>query len=244
MKNFLKEISQAFQNNNHSRFERHAMDIEKGEKIEINGKEFVKVKLKFVDTMDFNLAKHVDNLESENVLLNKELQELKAQLEKRKLKVEQLQICAKNMFHENARLKQRNNKDKTIVDLTRQINKQHETIEMLNKNISGQGRKIKELEAEQKSYLTKEKGLENEIKLLKGKVTSLTVEYEKVLNKLKIQTEKTKKLKKADRASGNELKNAQILVKTLTEKLFNQKNEVEYLRAKLKKLLASAKEQT
>jgi len=108
VKKTLKKLSQVFHKKIQSQFSRHFHNISKGERIVIDGKEFVKVKLKFVDTMDFNLAKHVDNLETENILLNKELQELKEQAEKCNVKIEQLQFCTTNMFQENSRLKEKN----------------------------------------------------------------------------------------------------------------------------------------
>jgi chromosome segregation ATPase len=239
VKKTLKKITQVFKNEIQTRFNRHYDNIEKGEKIIIDGKEFVKVKLKFVDTMDFNLAKHVDNIESENDLLKKELNDLKGLSEKDNLKIEQLQICVKNMFHENTRLKEQNQKDEIVSKLNRKINEQNETIEMHERNISGQGKKIKELEAENKKFNIMEKTLMNEIKLYNGQIAKLTDENEKIYNKLKTLTKETEKLEKSDKTAENELRNNQILIETLTEKLFTQKNEIEYLRTKLKKKLTT-----
>jgi len=239
VRKILEKISQIFRNKIQTRFNRHFQNLENGEKIIIDGKEFVKVKLKFVDTMDFKLAKHVDNIETENELLKKELHGLKVQMEKNNLKIEQFQICIKNMFHENARIKEQNQKDETISKFTRKIKEQNATIEMHERNISGQGKKITEIETENKSYRKKEKLLENKIKLLEGKISVLTVENEKILNKLKIQTKETERTEKLDKTIENELKNRQILIETLTEKVFSQKNEIEYLRTKLKKTLTT-----
>jgi len=43
--------------------EKHCQNVQKGELIKIGGNEFVKVKLKFVDTTGYNLANYVDTLE-------------------------------------------------------------------------------------------------------------------------------------------------------------------------------------
>lgn len=239
MKKTFKKIFQVFKNQTENKSNRHLSNIEKGERIEIDGKEYVKVKLKFVDTMDFNLAKHVDDLESENILLKKELQGLKEQSEKNDLKIVQLQYCAKNVIHENNGLKEQiqkdeKQKDKTIADLTQQLNEQSEAIEIHSKLIDGQDKRNKELETKNKSYLKKGKALTDKIALLEKKISKLTFENENNQNKLKTLSKQTKKLEKSDKTTETELKNNQNLNKALTEKLFRQKDEIEYLREKLK----------
>ena len=239
MKKTVKKILQVFKNQTENKSNRHLRNIEKGERIEIDGKEYVKVKLKFVDTMDFNLAKHVDDLESENFLLKKVLQGLKEQSEKNDLKIVQLQYCAKNVIHENNCLKEQIKKEEKqkgelIADLTQQLNEQSETIEMHSNLIKAQDKRNKELETKNKSYLKKEKALTDKIASLEKKISKLTIENENNQNKLKTLSKQTKKLEKSDKTTENELKNNQNLNKTLTEKLFRQKDEIEYLREKLK----------
>lgn len=239
MKKTFKKIFQVFKNQTENKSNRHLSNIEKGERVEIDGKEYVKVKLKFVDTMDFNLAKHVDDLESKNILLKKELQGLKEQSEKNDLKIVQLQYCAKNLIHENNGLKEQiqkeeKQKDRIIADLTQQLSEQSETIEIHSKLIDGQDKRNKELETKNKSYLKKEKALTDKIALLEKKISKLTFENENNQNKLKTLSKQTKKLEKSDKTTETELKNNQNLNKALTEKLFRQKDEIEYLREKLK----------
>ena len=43
---------------------RHFTDLANGPKVYLNGKPYVKVKLRFVDTLDFNTAHYIDQLES------------------------------------------------------------------------------------------------------------------------------------------------------------------------------------
>lgn len=244
MKKTLKKILQTFKRQTENQSDRHLRNIEKGEKIEIDGKEYVKVKLKFVDTMDFNLAKYVDNIESENIVLKKELQDLNEHSKKCNLKIEQLQFCTKNMIQENDRLKEQIQKveiqkDKIINDLTEQLNNQSKTIEIHDKIINSQDKRNNELEAKDKSYLKKETALKDKIGLLEKKISKLTIENENNQNKLKTLTRQNKKLEKSDKTTENELKGNQILNKTLTEKLFKQKDEIEYLRERLKKTLTT-----
>jgi len=59
----------------------HYKNLKNGEKIDIKGKEYVKVKLKFVDSCDHDSAKIIDNLETENKFLNEQNQKLVAKLE-------------------------------------------------------------------------------------------------------------------------------------------------------------------
>jgi chromosome segregation ATPase len=244
VKKTFKKISQAFKSQTENKSDRHLHNIEKGEKIEIDGKEYVKVKLKFVDTMDFNLAKHVDNLESENIVLNKELQELKEQSEKCNFKIEQLQFCTKNVIQENNRLKEQiqkeqDQKDKTISELTKQLNDQSKTIELHNKMTNAQDNRNNELEAKNKSYQKKETTLKDKISLLEKKISKLINENDKNHEKLKTLNKKTDKMEKSDKTTENELRNNQILNKTLTDKLFNQKIEIDYLREEIKKTLTT-----
>jgi len=225
VKKTLKEISQVFQNTIQTKSERHYQDLEKGEKVVIDGKEFVKVKLKFVDTMDFNLAKHVDNLETENILLKNEIQELKEQSEKSDLKIEQLQTCTKNVFQENLRLKEQNHLDSTISKLTKQINDQKELIEIQKMNISGQGRKIQEQISDiyKKSFL---------IKNQERTIIQFSEENAKMLedlNKLRKFGTNLLDYKENNRIQTyyeNELKRNQVLVKRLSQRIFELENEL------------------
>ena len=239
MNKTFKKISQVFKYQTENKSGRHLRNIEKGEKIKIDGKEFVKVELKFVDTMDFNLAKHVDNLESENILLKRELHELKEQSDKCNLKIEQLQICTKNVIQENTRLKEQNKKEQNqkdviIEELTNQLNDQNKTIETHKKIINVQEKKNNEPKVENKSYQKTEKILKDKIILLEKKIKKLTIDIEKDQDTLNSLNKITKRLEKSHKTTENELKNNQILNKTLTEKLFNQKNEIDYLKEKLK----------
>ena len=71
---------------------RHFRNLMRGPKIYLNGKPYVKVKLRFVDTLSFDITKHLDQLETEiesqkNVL--EKLLSLKTNYEK---KIDSLQI--------------------------------------------------------------------------------------------------------------------------------------------------------
>lgn len=65
----------------------HYKNLEGGEKIEIDGKEYVKVKFQLVNTLDMDSAKMMDNLETENNFLSEQNKELREQIEELKNKV-------------------------------------------------------------------------------------------------------------------------------------------------------------
>lgn len=136
----ISKILRFFRRIFHSDVNPHYRNVEKGERIIIDGKEFIKVQLKFVDTMDFNLSKHVNNIESENELLKQNLLELKEISEKNDIIINKLQIGLKNVFHENTRLKKEQNQKKEIVKTITKINNELNDIiktqkgSLINKN--------------------------------------------------------------------------------------------------------------
>jgi chromosome segregation ATPase len=239
MKKTLKIILQVFRKKKVYRNHRHLRNIEKGEKIEIDGKEYVKVKLKFVDTMDFNLARHVDNLESENNLLQREVLKLNEQAYKNNIKIEQLQLCTKNVIQESARLKDQNQKDQKqkdvfIAELTKQINEQIEKNEEQKNIINDLSKNNFDRDVEYKRFQKTEKILNDRIKLLEKKISKLTLNSEKDQDTILNLNKKNKRSEKAYKEAKKELNNNKELNKTLTERVFNQKNAIDSLNERLK----------
>ena len=79
----------------------HYKNLQDGEKIEIDGKKYVKIKFKLVDSLDIDTAKMIDNLETENKLLNKHNQELQAKLENLGNKVSLFEQLNYNLINTN-----------------------------------------------------------------------------------------------------------------------------------------------
>lgn len=239
MKKTLKIILQVFRKKKVYRNHRHLRNIEKGEKIEIDGKEYVKVKLKFVDTMDFNLARHVDNLESENNLLQREVLKLNEQAYKNNIKIEQLQLCTKNVIQESARLKDQNQKDQKqkdvfIAELTKQLNEQIEKNEEQKNIINDLSKNNFDRDVEYKRFQKTEKILNDRIKLLEKKISKLTLNSEKDQDTILNLNKKNKRSEKAYKEAKKELNNNKVLNKTLAERIFNQKNAIDSLNERLK----------
>ncbi|WP_421919752.1 hypothetical protein [Marinifilum sp.] len=76
----------------------HYNNLQGGEKIKVDGKEYVKVQFKLVDSLDKNSAGMMDNLETENELLNKQNKELSAKVEELNTKVELYQQLNHNLI--------------------------------------------------------------------------------------------------------------------------------------------------
>ncbi len=79
----------------------HLNNILSGETIYIDGKPYVKVKVRFVDSLNFNTEKHLDNLETEIESLRKEVDRLIALNMAYEKKIEDLQILNINMLRKN-----------------------------------------------------------------------------------------------------------------------------------------------
>jgi predicted nuclease with TOPRIM domain len=77
----------------------HYKNLKNGEKIDFNGKEYVKVKFKFVDTADIGSAKMIHNLETENNLLNEQNKKLNTKLEELNTKVSLLEQLNRNLIN-------------------------------------------------------------------------------------------------------------------------------------------------
>ena len=77
---------------------RHLNNIGGGNTITINGKEYVKVKLRFVDTLDTNASQYLTNLETELELLQKQVEELSAIRDANAVKIQELEYLNINLY--------------------------------------------------------------------------------------------------------------------------------------------------
>jgi hypothetical protein len=79
----------------------HYKNLKDGDKIEIDGKEYVKVRLQLVDSLDMDSAKSMDNLETENNFLAEQNIDLSDNLEELKIKISLLEQLNHNLVHCN-----------------------------------------------------------------------------------------------------------------------------------------------
>ena len=114
---------------------RHLKNIGGGNIITINGKEYVKVKLRFVDTLNANGSQYLMNLEAELELLRKEVEELRVIRDANAAKIESLENFTVNLYkeidiekiqHRNHELKLQNELVKMYRDKTNQYKKRLE----------------------------------------------------------------------------------------------------------------------
>lgn len=80
---------------------RHLKRIISGPKIIIDGKVFVKVKLRFVDTLDFNVTRFVDRLETEIESQKLEIERQASLLADNEKLINDLQTLNVNLLHDN-----------------------------------------------------------------------------------------------------------------------------------------------
>lgn len=123
---------------------RHLKRITPGEKIFIDGKVFVKVQLRFVDTLDFNITRFVNRLETEIESQKLEIERLTSVLADNEKLINDLQTVNVNLLHDNrtqpSRLKERisalaaENKErgKKVAELQDECSKLKEQVNQLN----------------------------------------------------------------------------------------------------------------
>ncbi|HCX99199.1 MAG TPA: hypothetical protein DG754_03585 [Bacteroidales bacterium] len=159
----------------------HYMNIKNGNKITINGKTYVKVKLRFVDTLDNNSTKILEQLEEEVESLTKQIEYQHKLIDKQNNKIESLELFNINLFRESAKkekiygrevdkLKERiescsSDENEAIKTLKEEIKSLRLIIASSNKKMKIKNNKISELQ-----LLNKEKDLKHRelIKTLKN----------------------------------------------------------------------------
>lgn len=177
----------------------HYKNLKDGDKIEIDGKEYIKVRLQLVDSLDMNSAKTIDSLETENNFLAEQNIDLSDNLEELKIKVSLLEQLNHNLVHCN-------NKEATNVINT-------------NVTITKLESKIKKLSNLNKSYKNEFKQLANQNNQLKEKLYKQDYDANHLIPNDHIQ-KKNKELTKAV-----ELLNKKVtLLEQLNKNLANNKN--------------------
>jgi chromosome segregation ATPase len=172
MNEFYKKI-RAFLTNGRNSESVHYKNIKDGRTLTIDGKTFVRVKLKFVDTLDYNTSKTIDNLETETKLLNKKIEELTENLSSAEKQISLLRTLNTNLVNgertELARLKSEILKLKTPCDSL------PPTIKELETKIENQAHHITGLDKVNTTLKQKIKEQSDELNKLEQKNTQLTV---------------------------------------------------------------------
>lgn len=139
----------------------HYMNIKNGNKIIINGKTYIKVKLRFVDTLDNNSTKILEQLEDEVESLTKQIEYQHKLIEKQNNKIESLELFNINLFRESAK------KEKIY---GREVDKLKERIESCS---SDENEAIKTLKGEIKSLRLIIASSNKKMKIKNNKISEL-----------------------------------------------------------------------
>ncbi|MDD2549756.1 MAG: hypothetical protein PHD00_06640 [Bacteroidales bacterium] len=137
------------------------MNIKNGNKIIINGKTYIKVKLRFVDTLDNNSTKILEQLEDEVESLTKQIEYQHKLIEKQNNKIESLELFNINLFRESAK------KEKIY---GREVDKLKERIESCS---SDENEAIKTLKGEIKSLRLIIASSNKKMKIKNNKISEL-----------------------------------------------------------------------
>ena len=148
MLNLFKNIFKSKKNSSNQKSGYHHLkNIISGPKVIIDGKVFVKVKLRFVDTLDFNITRFVDRLETEIESQKLEIERLTSVLADNEKLISDLQSLNINLLHDNrtmpARLNEKisnltsesHNKSQKVTSLQNECVKLKEKIYLLNAQI-------------------------------------------------------------------------------------------------------------
>ncbi len=198
---------------------RHLKRIISGEKIVVDGKSFVKVQLRFVDTLDFNMTQFVNRLETEIESQKLEIVRLASLLKDNEKLINDLQTLNANLLHDNrtqpSRLNERistlaaENKErgKKVADLLDEHSKLKEKINILNAQtiksqniITEKDKRIKSLEQSIYWFKASDKGfkslvdskskLKKELRSTQSQFKALTNECDKRDSMIQFLTKK------------------------------------------------------
>ncbi|NOU60793.1 hypothetical protein [Marinifilum caeruleilacunae] len=198
----------------------HYKNIKKGESLWIDGKEYVKVKLQFVDTLSPK-SKNTDQLQFDTKQQNQMLEDLKSKLTVAENKNAAMQILNTNLHNEINRDKKRDQKHEKLLkrnkELIRKIDKQKSTLYRLtksNRNLRNDLRKKTEAYENLKGkilslpFFNKIEKDEDMRKRLNDKVNSLLLEINLLQDKIVQHEHLSKNLQeKINQAKPEDLEN-------------------------------------
>jgi len=213
---------------------RHFTDLAKGPKVYIDGKPYVKVKLRFIDTLDFNTTRYIEKLENIVESNKSEIENLININEVFKQKINDLQNLNVNLVRE-FNIKNGIN-DLTIKDLTDNLKTKDTAIEELRKTIQDSDPLIEFLK-EQIIVL------ESKIKTKDIRIRSLEAELQHIKSSKKFNIITKKEVDKLKRNPDKSLysiflKNKEIdekdtIIKILSDKEKDYQRKIENLRKEI-----------
>lgn len=147
----------------------HYENIKNGESLIVDGKKYVKVKLKFVDSLQYKAAKRVDTLESEAKILYRMVKDLKEKLSAAEIKIDCMQVLNINLAKGN-----RAKRDENSLNHQKLI-QQVKQLKIKNKEQKLQLQKMEKLNRELNDDIREQT---EEFEGLKNKILQLPIQYE------------------------------------------------------------------
>ena len=160
----------------------HFQNLKNGKRIEINGREYIKVKLRFVDSLDTDSTKILLNLESEVESLRNELEKITKQYESISSRFQSMErlnvfLLAENKDEkrkaEEKFLKSKENYEKKLNAQKEKIDEYKEKVKELNAEILEIHRKNKETRIASQNHQNKISQLELDANKYKENIITL-----------------------------------------------------------------------
>ena len=213
---------------------RHYKNLVTGPKVYLDGKPYVKVKLRFVDTLDYDTSKHLDQLETEIEFQRLEIERLSLLIENFETKIETLQLLNINLQTEN-RINT-NKLNKTIAGLTHENEKKmtyvHElenTCQDLNNTIEKSKNLIKQLKIDLGSKDNRIGSLEQQVHfLVNTKQNPISSKKGFIRLRTALHTAEHDII-----AKFNEIEKKDKFIATMTQKIFEKETKIHELETKL-----------
>jgi len=214
---------------------KHQSNIMSGPKMIIDGKTFVKVKLRFVDSLDFKTGQYIDNLETEIYSQKLEIEKLTSLAEENEKKINDLQNLNINLLYEN---RTNSKKIKDEISELRIENQKHQNRSSSHENDC---KKMKKKIIELNSQLIKSnskaatnenkiRSLEQTIKWLKSSESSIVPTLNKIARlKSDLQNAENKLS-----AIKKESEQKDLLIETLTKRILDHERKLYLLETKIK----------
>ncbi|MCY1633554.1 hypothetical protein [Marinifilum sp. D737] len=147
----------------------HYENIKNGESLIVDGKKYVKVKLKFVDSLQYKAAKRMDTLESEAKILYRMVKDLKEKLSAAEIKIDCMQVLNINLAKGN-----RAKRDENSLNHQKLIH-QIKQLKIKNKEQKLQLQEMEKLNRELNDDIREQT---EEFERLKNKILQLPIQYE------------------------------------------------------------------
>lgn len=194
--------------------------------IRVNGKQYIKVKLRFVDSLEFRASEHIENLETETEAQRHEILRLFSLNENLEQRIKDLQNLNVNFHHELKHLNA--NHQKEIQQLSEEINHKRDAIIYFDKQLTAEKNKSGTFQHQLKISNQENKLLRTEVVSLNASINDKDSLFSKITQLHKTVENLNAKISQLRRdisVSENVISEKNALINTLTNKLFNKNSD-------------------